>query len=88
MAASYAPTVAAALTTGVPDPLVGERIHVLIVPRPGAVVDEVDLRRWLAERVEKYKQPDVFHIGEALPLGRTGKVDRGALRQAILAASA
>jgi len=76
------PAIAAALTVGVADEIAGERIHVLIVPRSGAI-DETELRRWVAERVEAYKRPDVYHFGDELPLGRTGKVDRDALRQRL-----
>jgi long-chain acyl-CoA synthetase len=79
------PDVAAALTAGVPDPMVGERIHALIVPRATAHIDERDLRQWVAERIEKFKWPDVYHFGQELPTGRTGKVDRGALRDQVLA---
>ena len=79
------PAVAAALTVGVPDDIAGERIHVLVVPRGGAPLDENELRGWLAERVEKYKRPDVYHFGAELPTGRTGKVDREALRRSLAA---
>jgi long-chain acyl-CoA synthetase len=76
------PAIAAALTVGVADDIAGERIHVLIVPR-AKPIDEKELRRWVAERVEAYKRPDVYHFGSELPLGRTGKVDRDALRQSL-----
>jgi acyl-CoA synthetase (AMP-forming)/AMP-acid ligase II len=76
------PDIAAALTVGVADEIAGERIHVLVVPR-AAPIDEKELRRWVAERVEAYKRPDVYHFGTELPLGRTGKVDRDALRQSL-----
>ena len=76
------PAIAAALTVGVADEIAGERIHVLIVPRADAI-DERELRAWVAERVEAYKRPDVYHFGVELPLGRTGKVDRDALRQSL-----
>ncbi len=46
-------------------------------------IDEKELRSWVAERVEAYKRPDVYHFGAELPLGRTGKVDRDALRQSL-----
>ncbi len=80
------PAVAAALTAGVPDPIVGERIHALVVPRANAGVDEKELREWVAARIEKFKWPDVYHIGHQLPIGRTGKVDRNALRDQALSA--
>ena len=80
------PAVAAALTAGVPDPIMGERIHALVVPRSNSGIDEKELREWIAARVEKFKWPDVYHFGDQLPIGRTGKVDRGALRDQALSA--
>ena len=79
------PAVAAALTVGIADEVVGERIHVLIVPRTQNALDENDLRSWVAERIERFKRPDVYHFGAELPTGRTGKVDREALRRSLTA---
>ncbi len=78
------PEVAAALATGVPDALMGERIHLLVLPRAGARPSEAALREWAARQLERYKRPDVIHIGDALPVGRTGKADRARLREMIL----
>jgi long-chain acyl-CoA synthetase len=75
------PDIAEALVAGIPDPLMGERIHALVVMRPGALVDEDALRAWAGKWLEKFRIPDVFHFGTALPLGRTGKADRGRLRE-------
>ena len=77
------PRVAEALVTGVPDELLGERIHILIVPRRAAEPREGDLRAWAAERLEKFKRPDAYHFDTELPLGRTGKADRGVLRELL-----
>jgi long-chain acyl-CoA synthetase len=79
------PAVSAALTVGIADDVTGERIHVLVVLRDGRQIDESELRGWVAARVEKYKRPDVYHFGRELPTGRTGKVDRDALRRSIAA---
>jgi acyl-CoA synthetase (AMP-forming)/AMP-acid ligase II len=77
------PDVAAALTTGVPDPLLGERIHLLVVPQPGARLDQPALLAWASDKIEKFKLPDVIHFAAELPAGRTGKADRVALREQI-----
>lgn len=82
------PAVAAALTAGVADAIMGERIHALIVPRADADIDEKALREWIAGRIERFKWPDVYHFGRELPVGQTGKVDRNALREAVLEAAA
>jgi acyl-CoA synthetase (AMP-forming)/AMP-acid ligase II len=67
----------------VPDVSVGERLHAIVVRRPGATVTEVALRAWAGERIERYKLPDAIHFHDALPLGRTGKADRGAVAALI-----
>ena len=77
------PDVGNALATGVGDERLGEAIHVLIVPRPGAAPEADELRRWAEGRIDPYKRPDAVHIGDALPTGRTGKADRRALRDLI-----
>ena len=69
--------VAAALAVGMADALLGERIHVLIVPRCDARLELETLRQHLASRLERFKQPDAFYLADALPLGHTGKADRG-----------
>jgi acyl-CoA synthetase (AMP-forming)/AMP-acid ligase II len=77
------PEVAAAMATGVADAILGERIHLLVVPRPGSSPTEAALRDFAAARLPRFKQPDAIHFGVELPLGRTGKADRAALRRAI-----
>ena len=70
------PKVAGALAVGRPDERLGQRIHTLLVPREQGLTVS-DLRAFLATRLEKYKQPDVFYLARELPAGRTGKADRG-----------
>jgi long-chain acyl-CoA synthetase len=82
------PAVAEAMVAGIPDALIGERIHILIIPRHAAAPAEDELRRWASQWLEKFKMPDVFHFGTALPLGRTGKADRGRLRELVLSGAA
>jgi long-chain acyl-CoA synthetase len=75
-ACSAHPKVAAAIAVGRPDERLGQRIHALIVPRePGLAPAE--LRSFLRDRLERYKQPDVLYFAAELPAGRTGKADRG-----------
>jgi len=77
------PAVSAAMATGVADPRLGEAVHLMVVPRPGARVTPEALRDWAAGRIERFKLPDRIHLGENLPLGRTGKADRAALRHRL-----
>lgn len=74
------PDIAAAMAVGIADPLLGERIHVLIVPRHGVDVPLASIRAFLEKRLERYKHPDRYYLATELPTGRTGKADRGQLR--------
>jgi acyl-CoA synthetase (AMP-forming)/AMP-acid ligase II len=77
------PGVAEVLVCGVPDPVLGERIHALIVPRSGVVLNAVELQAWAARQLDRYKVPDRVHFGIELPLGRTGKSDRSELKRVL-----
>ncbi|MFD0635650.1 phosphopantetheine-binding protein [Catenulispora yoronensis] len=56
----------------------GPAMHAYVVPAtgPGPAPTRQDLRTWLAERLPRYLWPAEIHLVDALPLGRTGKVDR------------
>ncbi len=74
-ALSAHPKVAAALAVGRPDARLGQRIHALVVPRDASLGSD-ELRAFLRERLDRFKQPDVFYFARELPAGRTGKADR------------
>ncbi|MEM0990440.1 MAG: class I adenylate-forming enzyme family protein [Pseudomonadota bacterium] len=85
------PGVAAALAFGMPDDQLGERLHLMVVSAgegagDSASVTEGGLRAWAADRLERFKTPDVFHFVQTLPVGRTGKADRAAARAEVLSA--
>lgn len=75
------------MVVGAPDAILGERIHVLIVPNSGCVIEPDALRAFLLTRLDRFKLPDYIYVGEALPVGRTGKADRSALRNLITGGS-
>ena len=77
--------VAAALVTGLPDPVLGQRIHAVLVAEAGVAIDAAVVRAELMEKLEKYKHPDVCYISTELPTGRTGKIDRSQFQTLLLA---
>lgn len=81
------PDIAAAIAVGIADDILGERIHVLLVLKVGAYPDALNMKLFLNKKLEKYKQPDVFYLLSELPIGRTGKADRGQFKSKILANS-
>jgi len=78
------PAVAAALAVGIEDEILGERIHVLVIPNTSNQNTALNLKEHLKTRLEKYKIPDAFYISDALPVGRTGKADRSQFKSQIL----
>jgi len=77
--------VRSAMVAGVPDPVSGEAIHLLVVPSDKAEVSADLMREWLTERLERFKLPDHIHVHNELPMGATGKADRQAFRDLIRA---
>lgn len=69
---------------GVPDPRLGEKVAVAILPEAGQTIDEVELQAFLAERVSKFKVPEyVFIHKEQLPRNAAGKILRRQLRDEV-----
>jgi long-chain acyl-CoA synthetase len=64
-----------------PCPVLGERVHAVIVTRNG--VSAETLRAWCAERLSDYKVPETIDLtAQALPRNANGKVMKRQLREA------
>ena len=72
------------MAVGIADDLLGERIHLLIIPNPSNQISISEIKTHLIARLEKFKIPDVFYFDVALPIGRTGKADRAQFKSQIL----
>ena len=69
-----------------PCPVLGERVHAVIVTRTGDVSEHA-LRAWCAERLSDYKVPETMAlITDPLPRNANGKVMKRQLREAWAAA--
>jgi long-chain acyl-CoA synthetase len=67
-----------------PCPVLGERVHAVIVTRDGDVSVEA-LRAWCATRLSDYKVPETMAvIAEPLPRNANGKVMKRHLRDALM----
>jgi acyl-CoA synthetase (AMP-forming)/AMP-acid ligase II len=65
-----------------PCPVLGERVHAVIVTR-NEVSSEI-LRAWCAERLSDYKVPETMALtSEPLPRNANGKVIKRQLRDAL-----
>jgi acyl-CoA synthetase (AMP-forming)/AMP-acid ligase II len=66
---------------GLPDEVWGETVCAVIVPKPGAVLDEEDLRSFCRQKLAGYKVPRRIFIEEQLPRNASGKILKYQLRQ-------
>jgi len=70
------PSVAHAVTFAMPDARLGEAVAAAVVPNPGATLDELDLREFVARRLAFFKVPARIVVLDELPTGPTGKIQR------------
>jgi non-ribosomal peptide synthetase component E (peptide arylation enzyme) len=78
------PKVLAVAVVGMPDPRLGERNCVYIVPRPGQTVTLEEIVSFLLDRgLAKVKLPERLELVESLPMTASGKVRKNALRQDV-----
>jgi acyl-CoA synthetase (AMP-forming)/AMP-acid ligase II len=74
--------VAEAAVFGVTDRRLGEDVVAAVVLRPGMTATARELRRWMLDRLARYKVPRRIWFVSRLPRTATGKVQRGELARA------
>jgi acyl-CoA synthetase (AMP-forming)/AMP-acid ligase II len=74
------PAVAACAVIGVPDDRWGERVHAVVVLKPGESVTVEDLQEHTRTLISTYKIPRTMEFREALPVSAAGKVLKRELR--------
>ena len=66
---------------GVPHRDFGEGVTAVIVPRPGASLDEATILKALDGKLAKFKLPKRVLFVDELPRNTMGKVQKAALRE-------
>ncbi|HEX6014237.1 MAG TPA: AMP-binding protein, partial [Geminicoccaceae bacterium] len=75
------PGVAECAVIGAPHPDFGEGVVAVVIPKPGAKLDERGMQRALADELAKYKLPKRIFVADALPRNAMGKVQKKDLRE-------
>jgi len=74
--------VATCAVIGVPDDRWGERVHAVIVLKPGASATDKELQEHARELISSYKIPRSIEFRDALPISAQGKILKRELRAA------
>jgi fatty-acyl-CoA synthase len=69
---------------GVPDTKYGEELCAWIVSKAGAALDEEGIRRFCQDRISHHKTPRYVRFVESFPSTVTGKVQKFAMREAMI----
>jgi acyl-CoA synthetase (AMP-forming)/AMP-acid ligase II len=79
------PDIAEAAVFGIPDRVAYETVAAYVVPAAQATVDPAAVQQWVASRMADYAVPRHVRVVGSIPRNRTGKVDKRALRQQLVA---
>jgi long-chain acyl-CoA synthetase len=76
------PDVAEVVVVGLPHERWSEAITAVVVPKPGATIDEAELLAALKQRLDGYKVPKSVIVVDELPRTSTGKIQKNVVRDA------
>ncbi|MFI6598651.1 long-chain fatty acid--CoA ligase [Nonomuraea sp. NPDC050536] len=74
------PAIDTCAVVGVPDPDWGERVHAVVVPKPGTHLTGAELREYCKTRIAGYKSPRSIQFVDQLPISAAGKILKRTLR--------
>ncbi len=75
------PKVSQCAVIGVPDEKWGERVHAVIVPKPGETVEQDELLAHCRNLIAGFKCPRSMEVRDALPMSGAGKLLKFKLRE-------
>jgi non-ribosomal peptide synthetase component E (peptide arylation enzyme) len=78
------PKILHAAIVGVPDPRLGERNCLCVIPRPGQTLTLEEAVGYLRDGVATYKLPETIEVFNELPFTPTGKIQRHVLIRRVL----
>ncbi len=81
MALEALPEVKDIAVIGIPDKALGERVKAFIIPSEAGVLTEEKVKTFLADKMAKFKIPEVIEFVDELPRNPTGKILKKELKR-------
>jgi len=78
------PDIAEAAVFGIPDRVAFEAVAAYVVPAAGRTIEPGEVQRWVSERMADYAVPRFVRVVDSIARNRTGKIEKQALREALL----
>ncbi|KAK4104527.1 acetyl-CoA synthetase-like protein [Parathielavia hyrcaniae] len=78
------PAVAEAVSFAVPDELYGQDVGVAVVLKGGVGLAEEELKRWVAEKLARFKTPKKVYFTDVMPKTATGKIQRRIVAETMM----
>ncbi|KAL9131035.1 MAG: hypothetical protein Q9217_000921 [Psora testacea] len=78
------PAVLEAVSFAIPDQIYGQEVALAVVPKDGSYNDAHELRKWIAERIAKFKVPGQIFFTKTIPKTPTGKIQRKMVAETML----
>lgn len=75
------PDILEAAVIGLPDPVWGERVHAVVVPKEGANLTEEEIIEFCKERIASFKKPKSVSFVDRLPRNAAGKILKSVLKE-------
>ncbi|TAQ91496.1 hypothetical protein B7494_g208 [Chlorociboria aeruginascens] len=78
------PAVSEAVSFAIPDEMYGQEIGVAIVLKNGEKLNVAELKKWVAEKLAKFKVPKMVYFIDNMPKTATGKIQRRIVADTVL----
>ncbi|KAE8453140.1 hypothetical protein EG329_012327 [Mollisiaceae sp. DMI_Dod_QoI] len=78
------PKVGEAVSFAIPDEMYGQEVAVAIVPKSGQHITEDELKKWVGDKLAKFKVPKKVYFTDNMPKTATGKIQRRIVADTML----
>jgi acyl-CoA synthetase (AMP-forming)/AMP-acid ligase II len=78
------PAVSEAVSFAIPDEMYGQEVAVAVVLKPGQRLEAAELKKWVLEKLAKFKVPKEVYFTDNMPKTATGKIQRRIVAEEML----